>query len=71
MLLIENMRFFIDVTPFLLLSIQLVYKDVSSGVLNKIMMDWFGGLQGTYIALLVYVACVIVNLEACILVQLL
>ncbi|GAX80759.1 hypothetical protein CEUSTIGMA_g8194.t1 [Chlamydomonas eustigma] len=46
---------------------QLLYKDASSGVLNKIMVDWFGGVQGAFIALLTYVACVIVNLEACIL----
>ena len=41
---------------------------MSSGQINKILNEWFGGITGAMVVLLFYVFCILVNFQACLLI---
>jgi len=46
---------------------QLLYLDTSSGQINKLLKDWFGWTTGALALYLTYIFCIMINLQACIL----
>lgn len=48
-------------------SLQLLYLDASSGHMNKLLQDWFGGTTGAMACFLAYIFCVMINFQACLL----
>ena len=43
--------------------LKLLYVDTSSGLLNKFLKDWLGGVEGAFVLFLIYVFSILVNLQ--------